>query len=218
MSKHLQNDLNNLKHEVLEIGTMVEEAVENSMRAFRKGDVETASAIIKQDEIINEKEVILEEECLKLLALYQPVAKDLRFITSVIKINNDLERMGDISVKISKRTLSLAKELPIELPDQLKEMISLTRSMVKDSLDAFFRKDATYSREICKRDEDVDRLNREILKLLRDKMQSDPDHIDQYLDMVTATKGIERIADLATNIAQDVVYMVEGEIIRHKYY
>lgn len=217
MSKHLQNDLQHLKSEVLQIGTMVEEAVEQSMRAFRKADVETAKKIIKQDEIINHKEVVLEEECLKLLALYQPVAKDLRFITSVIKINNDLERMGDISVKISKRTLSLAKELPIELPDQLKEMIKVTRSMVKDSLDAFFRRDATDSREICQRDEHVDQLNREILGLLRDNMRSDPDHIDQYLDMVTATKGIERIADLATNIAQDVVYMVEGEIIRHTF-
>ncbi|MCB1197543.1 MAG: phosphate signaling complex protein PhoU [Bdellovibrionota bacterium] len=217
MSKHLRNDLQHLKKELLFIGMTVEEAVEKSMRAFRKGDVDTARKIIEDDEVINAKEVEIEEECLKLLALYQPVAKDLRFLATVIKINNDLERMGDISAKISKRTISMAKELPIELPDQLKEMIQVTKTMVKDSLDAFFRQDASDSRQICKRDVIVDKLNKEIFRLVREKMQADPNNIDQYLDIVTATKSIERIADLATNIAQDVVYMVEGEIIRHKF-
>jgi phosphate transport system protein len=216
MSKHLENDLEKLKKDILQIGTMVEETVEKAMRAFRKGDVETSKKIIETDEIINAKEVEVEEECLKLLALYQPVAQDLRFITTVIKINNDLERMGDISVKIAKRTISLSKELPIDIPEQLTQMTRITKSMVKDSLNAFFNKDASHSREICQRDDQVDKLHKETIRLLREKMQEDGKNIDQYLDMVTATKGIERIADLATNIAQDVVYMVEGEIIRHQ--
>jgi len=218
MSKHLQNDLNALKKDLLHIGNLVDEMVEKSMRAFRKGDAETAKQIIQDDQVINDKEVEIEEECLKLLALYQPFAKDLRFLTTAIKINNDLERMGDISAKIAKRTVSLAKNEPIELPEKLKEMIKVTKSMVKDALDAFFRQDATDSREICKRDILVDQLNKDIFRLTREKMHQEPQYIDQFLNIVSATKAIERIADLATNIAEDVVYMVEGEIIRHQYF
>ncbi|MEZ4705479.1 MAG: phosphate signaling complex protein PhoU [Bdellovibrionota bacterium] len=216
MSVHLQKDLESLKEDILKIGTLVEETVEKCMKAFRKRDVVLASQVIKDDEIINKTEVEIEEECLKLLALYQPVAQDLRFITSVIKMNNDLERMGDCSVKIAKRTLSLSKEPPIEIPQEIEEMIQVTKSMVKDCLGAFFNQDPRFAREICVRDDTVDHLNRKVIKDLRSRMHKVPDEIDQMLDLITAAQGLERIADLATNVAQDVVYMVEGDIIRHK--
>ncbi len=216
MSKHLQNDLEKLKRHILAIGALVEESVENATHAFCARDVDLAKKVIEDDEVVDEWEVNVEEECLKLLALYQPVAQDLRFIASTIKVNSDLERMGDYCVKISKRTLSLSKEAPIEIPLQIQKMIQLAKKMVRDSLDAFSRKDATHSRQICIQDDEVDALQREMIRLLRTNMQNEPKFVDQFLDLLTVTQGIERIADLATNIAQDVVYMVEGEIIRHK--
>lgn len=216
MSKHLQNDLEKLKRHILAIGALVEESVENATQAFCARDVELANKVIDDDEVVDEWEVNVEEECLKLLALYQPVAQDLRFIASTIKVNSDLERMGDYCVKISKRTLSMSKEAPIEIPDQIQKMIQLTKKMVRDSLDAFSRKDATHSRQICADDDKVDALRKEVMKSLRTSIQKEPKFVDQFLDLLTVTQGIERIADLATNIAQDVVYMVEGEIIRHK--
>lgn len=216
MSKHLQNDLEKLKRHILAIGALVEESVENATHAFCARDVDLAKKVIDDDELVDQWEVNLEEECLKLLALYQPVAEDLRFIASTIKVNSDLERMGDYCVKISKRTLSMSKEAPIEIPLQIQKMIDLTKKMVRDSLDAFSRKDASHSRKICQSDDEVDALRKEMIKLLRTNIQKEPKFVDQFLDLLTVTQGIERIADLATNIAQDVVYMVEGEIIRHK--
>lgn len=216
MSKHLQNDLEKLKKNILSIGTLVEEAVENATQAFFSRDIELAKKVIEQDDAVDAQEVNVEEDCLKLLALYQPVAEDLRFIASTIKVNSDLERIGDYCVKIAKRTLSLSKETPIETPEQIQKMIQLAKEMLRDSLNAFSRRDATYSRQICVRDDEVDVLQKETIKLLRKNMQNEPKYIDQLLDLVTVAQGVERIADLATNIAQDVVYMVEGEIIRHK--
>ncbi len=216
MSKHLQKDLEKLKKNILEIGGLVEQAVENVTQAFFARDIEAAKKVIENDYNVDLREVDVEEECLKLLALYQPVAGDLRFITTVIKVNNDLERMGDYCVKIAKRTLSLSKEPPIEIPIQIQNMVTKTKKMVQESLDAFSRKDASRSRQICVGDDEVDDLQRETFRLLRKNMQNEPKYIDQLLDLVTVTQGVERIADLATNIAQHVVYMVEGEIIRHK--
>ena len=216
MSKHLQNDLEKLKKNILAIGGLVEEAVENATQAFFTRDIELAKKVIEQDRDVDQQEVDVEEECLKILALYQPVAEDLRFIASTIKVNGDLERMGDYCVKIAKRTLSLSKEVPIDTPPQIQTMIQLAKSMVRESLNAFARKDASQSRELCVRDDEVDLLMKETIRLLRKNMQEEPKYIDQLLDLITVTQGVERIADLATNIAQDVVYMVEGEIIRHK--
>lgn len=216
MSKHLQNDLEKLKRHLLAIGALVEDGVENATKAFFTRDVELAKKVIQNDDVVDEYEVDVEEECLKLLALYQPVARDLRFIASVIKVNSDLERMGDYCVKIAKRTLSLSKDPPIEIPVQITKMVQLAKGMVRDSLDAFSKKDAAGSRKIVIRDDEVDALQKETFRLLRKQMQEEPKNIEQFLDLVTVAQGVERIADLSTNIAEDVVYMVEGEIIRHK--
>ncbi len=216
MSKHLQNDLEKLKRHILAIGALVEDGVENATQAFFNRDVELAKKVVQNDDVVDEYEVNVEEECLKLLALYQPVARDLRFITSVIKVNSDLERMGDYCVKIAKRTLSLSKDPPIETPAQIKQMVQLAKAMVRDSLDAFSRRDAKGSRKIVVRDDEVDKLQKETFRLLRKQMQEEPKNIEQFLDLVTIVQGVERIADLSTNIAEDVVYMVDGEIIRHK--
>ncbi len=216
MSKHLQRDLDALKQDLLEVGTRVEEAVEKSILAFQERNLELAQKVIKDDDKIDKREVEVEEECLKMLALHQPVAQDLRFIAAVIKMNNDLERMGDCAAKMARRTLSLVKDPPISLPSSLWRMTDLTLKMVRGCLDSFVKRDPKFAREICVKDDEVDQINRSIIKDLRRRMHEHPDQIDQALDIISFTQRIERIADLATNIAQDVVYLVEGEIIRHK--
>lgn len=194
----------------------MEEAVQKSIVAFNERRDDLARKVVEDDEIIDQREVEIEENCLKVLALHQPVAQDLRFIAAVMKINNDLERIADYAVAIAERTSHLVKDTPIRIPNGLSEMAELARRMVRDALDAFVKGDVQLARGICARDDQVDGHNRTIIKELRRMMHETPDMIDQALDVFSTTRRLERIADMATNIAQDVVYMVEGEIIRHR--
>ncbi len=215
MSKHLQKDLDYLKGALLEVGALVEEAVQKALAAFKERRAELAQEVVSNDRKVDDAEVEIEEHCLKSLALHQPVAEDLRFITSVMKINNDLERMADCAVNIAKRALSLAKETPTQMPEGLTKMTQATLTMVRNSLDAFVNRDVAGAKQVCKQDDVVDQCHRNIVKELRQRMHSKPDEIDQALDIFSTARQIERIADLSTNIAEDVVYMVEGDIIRH---
>lgn len=216
MSQHLQRELEQLMRDLLSIGAMVQEGIKMAIVAFNEYRSDLANEVLERDKKIDQHEVEVEEECLKLLALHQPVAEDLRFITAVMKINNDLERMGDGAVSIAKRTLHLTKEEPFTPPEDLKKMADLTTQMVRDSLNAFVKKDAEFARQICVNDDQVDVLHRSIIRELRKTMKENPNAIESALDVFTTTRRLERIADLATNIAEDVVYMVEGEIIRHR--
>jgi phosphate transport system protein len=216
MSKHLERDLDELKEDLLVLAGSVEEALHKSIRALQERDAELASEVIEGDNQIDEDENRVEENCLKMLALHQPVAIDLRRIAAAMKINGELERMADLAEDIAERAVHLAGLPPIAVPARLQRMTDLTTSMVRQSLDAFVNLDARQARTVCRLDDEVDRFNNEIIAELIAVMRSAPAMVEPGLSFFSATRHLERIADHATNIAEDVVYLVEGEIIRHR--
>jgi len=216
MSKHLERDLENLQHDLLTLAATVEEAIHKAIRALQEREVAVAEQVIVGDTRIDEEENHVEEECLKILALHQPVAVDLRRITAALKINTDLERMGDLAEDIAERALQLSQPPYIPTPAKLQRMTDLTTSMVRQSLDSFVNLDARLARRVCRLDDEVDRYNHDIIEDLIKTMQESPALVKAGLSMFSATRHLERIADHATNIAEDVIYLVEGEIVRHR--
>lgn len=215
MSIHFQRGLAHLKTSILSLGGEVEKSLAKSVHALLIRDDRQAQEVIDGDANVDGAEIDVEEECLKLLALYQPVATDLRFIVTVLKMNNDLERMGDHAVNIAKRARYLARHEPVEWPGDVEEMAENVKAMVKDSLDSLISADGGQARRVCSMDDMVDKQKRKIGKELRSRLLADPGQSGALLKMLDVPRHLERIADLATNIAEDVVYMVEGEIIRH---
>jgi phosphate transport system protein len=213
---HLHRDMDRLKKELLHTGGMVEEAIRRATLALhdRRGDV--AEEVIAGDAEIDRREVDVEEMALKILALHQPVAVDLRFIAVVMKSNNDLERMADYAVNIAERAAFLVERPPLRLPGRLEEMVEVAMGMVRDSLDSFVNGDAEAAWRIVARDEVVDRYNVEVIEELRRTMEGDPETVERALHLFSVSRYVERIGDLATNIAEDVIYMVEGKIVRHQ--
>jgi phosphate transport system protein len=217
MSKHLQRDLDFLQRDLLALAASVEEALHKSIKALIERQPAMAKQVIDGDKVIDAEENHVEEECLKVLALHQPVAVDLRRIAGALKINAELERMGDLAEDIAERAIHLARLAPtISMPTKLQKMTDLTTSMVRQSLDAFVHLDARLARMVCRLDDEVDRYNAEIIEELIGMMKKSPEMVEPGLSFFSATRHLERIADHATNIAEDVVYMVEGEIIRHR--
>src|SRR5262245_4047194 len=216
MSKHLERDLDNLQRDILALAASVETAIHKAIRALQERDSALAQQVIAGDAAIDEEENHVEEECLKTLALYQPVAIDLRRITAVLKINTDLERMGDLAEDMAERALQLAQPPFIAVPDDLQRMADVTATMVRQSLDAVSNLDARLARAVCRMDDVVDRFNHDIIEELVRSMQSAPELVRPGLSLFSATRHLERIADHATNIAEDVIYLVEGEIVRHR--
>jgi phosphate transport system protein len=215
MSKHLQRDLEYLQRDLLALAASVEEAIHTAIRALQERDADTAQDVIDGDTQIDQEENHIEEECLKTLALHQPVAVDLRRIAAALKINNELERMADLAEDIAERALHLARLPAIAMPEGLQRMTDLTTTMVRQSLDAFVNLDSRQARRVCRLDDEVDRYNSDIIQDLIARMRKSPELIEQGLSLFSATRHLERIADHATNIAEDVVYLVEGTIIRH---
>ncbi|MBT6716503.1 MAG: phosphate signaling complex protein PhoU, partial [Nitrospina sp.] len=164
---------------------------------------------------IDQREVYVEEECLKILALHQPVANDLRLIIAILKINNDLERIADLSVNIAERAVYLSTQARVELPFDLQDMAQKVRSMLKRSLDSLVNRDDKLARQVCEDDDAVDDLNREMYGCVERAIKKDPDNLNSYIQLLSASRYLERMADHATNIAEDVIYLVTGEIIRH---
>ena len=216
MSKHLERDLENLQHDLLTLAATVEEAIHKAIRALQEREVAVAEQVIVGDTRIDEEENHVEEECLKILALHQPVAIDLRRVAAVLAINVDLERMADLAVDIAERAEVLADPPYIPVPDALQRMTDLTTTMVRQCLDAFVHLAVPQARKVVRLDDEVDRLNAAIIQELIETMRQSPEHIEPGLSLFSATRHLERIADHATNIAEDVVYLVEGEIIRHR--
>jgi phosphate transport system protein len=216
MSKHLERDLENLQRDLLALAASAEEAIHKAIRALQERETDLAQQVIAEDNQIDQEENHVEEECLKILALHQPVAVDLRRITAALKINTDLERMADLAEDIAERALHLSQLPPAPVPAGLQRMTDLTTSMVRHSLDAFVNLDPRLARRVCRLDDEVDRYNNEIIQELIELMRSSPDMVEPGLSLFSATRHLERIADHATNIAEDVVYLVEGEIIRHR--
>jgi phosphate transport system protein len=186
-------------------------------RALCEKDCDQIDDIVVADRQIDLREVAVEEECLKMLALHQPVAIDLRRITTVLKINNDLERIGDLAVNIAHRAQSLHERPDFPLPLRLEEMVRMASAMVQDALNAFVEFDAEAAREVCARDDAVDETNLEIIGELIRLMERRPEMVSSAMHCFSASRQLERIADHGTNIAEDVIYLVEGEIVRHRF-
>jgi phosphate transport system protein len=213
--RHFDEELKHLNEKLLEMVRLVEEAISRAVRALVKRDAKLAEQVIQADEAINFLEIEIEELCLKLLALQQPLAIDLRFIASALKINNDLERIGDQTVNIAERTLDLLKQPLLKPLIDIPRMATLAQKMVKDSLDAFVNRDTKLARDVLKRDDYVDDLNDQIFRELLTYMMQDPKTISRAVDLILVGRHLERIADLATNICEDVIYLVDGKMIKH---
>ena len=216
MSRHLKRDLENLERRLLLLAAQVEEAARRSVTALLEQRGELAQKVVDGDTEIDRREVELEEECLKALALHQPVASDLRFITACLKINNDLERIGDLATNIAERTLSLIARGRVQVPDRFRVMIETVARMLGEAIEAFVQGDAKLARRVYSEDDVVDSSNRKVIADLLESMHTDPTHIDSAVELFSISKNLERIGDHATNIAEDVIYMVEGDIVRHR--
>jgi phosphate transport system protein len=216
MSKHLERDLEHLHRHVLHLATAVEEAICRSIRALRTRDVALAQRVIVADAGIDTLEDRVNDDCLRVLALHQPVASDLRRIAAVLQINTDLERMGDLAANIAGRAVALAQGLSVAVPEQLQRMTELTVRMVRQSLDSFVQFDRELAWGVIRLDNEVNQLHTELIAHLVRVMQSGPQWVEPGLSLFSASRHLERIADHATNIAEDVVYLVEGVAIRHR--
>lgn len=216
MSIHLIRDLDHLHRSVLTMCGRVEEMIHAAVDALHKPDYDQAMAIIRLDDEVDRMDVEIEEECLKLLALHQPVAIDLRRITTVLKIGAELERVADLGVSIAERAVGIVKSPEITVPDDLKDMSGQALDMLHRSIDAYVHLDIRTAREVCLQDEAIDKLNREIIEELIELMKRRPDLVEPAMHLFSASRQIERIADHATNIAEDVIYLVQGEIVRHR--
>ncbi len=215
MARKLEHDLSDLKDRVLRMGSLVEDAIRKSVKALVERDRALALAVIDGDSIINTHDVEIEEECIRLLAIWQPTASNLRFITTAIKIITDLERMGDLAVDICERTLELMDEPQLKPYIDIPRMAEAAQKMLKDSLDAFVDKDADLAVKVCAADDIVDDLNQQIFNELLVYMLQDPKNIARAVRLTYVAKYLERVGDHATNIAEMVVYMVKGKVIRH---
>lgn len=211
-----QREIERLKNSILSLSSLVEDQITKAMLSLERRDIDLAKQTIKRDEEIDNMEIQIEEECLKILALYQPVADELRFIVSALKMNNDLERIGDLAANIAKRAAFLSKREKLEIVDDLKDISVKARNMVKKSLDALINKDVDLARQVLISDDEVDKLNKVILKKLLAEIKLNPDRAKEYFSVQSVSKSLERIADSATNIAEDVFYMCTGQIIRHQ--
>lgn len=217
MTKHFQRDIERLNRQILSLSAVVEEMIDKATQALVERQVDVAEQVIAADSDVDEQEVDIENDCLKLLALYQPVASDLRRVVTVVKVNNDLERIADLAVNVSERSLALQAFPAFAIPEAMEQMANLAAAMVRNAMDAFVRVDADVAHQVIAGDEEIDALNVDVIQQLTDFMKQDASHIEPALHCFSASRHVERIGDHATNIAEDVVYLVDGEIVRHKH-
>lgn len=216
MSKHLQRDLGRLREEILTLGGLVEGSLDLAIRALVERRPDLASEVKSRDKVIDRREVDLEEECMKVLALHQPVATDLRFIVAVMKVNNDLERVGDLACNIAKRAKRLAQEPPLELPFDVADMVEKVKAMLRSALDCLVELDVKKALQVCEADDEIDRCQRDLFRVLEEQMRQDPSAVSRGIHLLSIGRHLERIGDHATNIAEDVIFMVEGDVVRHR--
>ena len=218
MTKHFHRELGKIKKMILSLGALVEERVRMAIQAIEDRDADLAARIINLDYEIDEMEVEVEEECLKVLALYQPVAVDLRFLVDVIKINNDLERVGDEAVNIAERVVILAKHEPSGPFVDYSVMSDKAEDMLKKSLDALINLDTDLAFRVLILDDEVDKINKENYDKVKHLIADNPGQMGYLINLMLISRHLERLADHATNIAEETIYMVEGEIVRHGNY
>jgi len=218
MSIHLHKEIKKMEKMILALSALAEESVRNAVKSFTKKDSDLAKSVIESDQAIDSKEIDVEEECLKILALHQPVAIDLRFIVAVLKINSDLERIGDHSVSIAKRALLISDltESDSPAPFSFDELIELSISLLKRSIDALINHDSQLAYQILDKEDDVTALKRKIYQQYLDTTKEAPEQLEVNSAYMFVSRNLERIAEHAFNIAEDVIYMINGEIIRHQ--
>jgi phosphate transport system protein len=215
MTRHFQRELDQLKKRILALGAMVEERVRMAVKAMENRDSKLAERIVGTDHEIDEAEMDIEEECLKILALHQPVAVDLRFLSAVIKINNDLERIGDEAVNIAERVQIISKHEKLGIPFDFSEMAEKTEEMLRTSLDAVVNLDLDLAVKVIVSDDEVDAFESEAYDVIKKAIETYPDKVGHLINLFLISRHLERIADHAQNIAEEVIYMIEGEIVRH---
>lgn len=216
MSIILNNEISKLKKSILTLCSMVENAVADAVDAVMTSNREKARKVIENDIEIDHFELDVEEECLKILALHQPVAGDLRYVIACLKMNNDLERIGDLAVNIAKRALSFYSIPMAEIPVDLHPLCECTKTALGKSLDALIKLDADLATEGLAYDDIIDEMNRENHSKLLELTHQHPENVERYLNLLNVSKHLERIGDCATNIDEDVIYMVKGAIVRHR--
>lgn len=217
MPKLLDRELQRLRSSLVEQFGIVEQMIRHSVRSLTERESELADQVIKGDEDVDTREINIEEECLKILALHQPLATDMRWLITVVKTNSELERMADLACNIAERAKSLAQYPLYPVPDEIEEMVAISTKMVKDALDSFVQYDSQKAVQVIKDDDQMDSLNRLVIEKIQEKMRQGPENVDPALHCFSASRHLERISDLATNIAEDVIYLVEGTIVRHQH-
>jgi phosphate transport system protein len=215
MSAHLNREISQLKKVILEMCARTEQSVQDASAALSERNDALAARVVAGDDRIDRFEVNIEEDCLKVLALHQPVASDLRFIVAVMRLNRDLERIADLAVKIAERAIALNRQVPLDGAIDFGSLAQKTKSMLRRSIDALINLNAAMAREVIAADDEVDAENREIVDRVKDLIRRRPAELDTFLHLISVARHFERIADHAVNIAQDVVYLLEGRIIRH---
>jgi phosphate transport system protein len=215
VERHFDQELEALKGQLLLMGGHTEAIIQKSVESLKRRDPRLAQEVLDDDQVIDRLEIDVEERCVGLLALRQPLAVDLRFITAALKISNDLERVGDHAVNIATCSVRLAQVPPLKPLVDIPRMAAMAAAMLRDALDAFVRRDAVTARRLCQRDDDVDNLNRQIFRELLSFMMEDPTTITRAMDLILVARNLERVADLATNVAEEVVFIAEARIIKH---
>ena len=214
-SRHYEQELQELKDKLLLLGGMVEEMIGSAMRSLLDRDPDLARRVIDSDPRVDAAELEIDHHCLNLLALRQPAASDLRFIATALKIVTDLERIGDTAVNLAERSIELNEEPPLKPYIDIPRMAILSSTMLREALDAFVRHDAAAARSIVSRDDEVDNLNKQLFRELVSYMIEDPHTITRAMELILVARNLERVADLATNIAEEVVFITEARIIKH---
>jgi len=218
MAVHLQRELEKLKKRILSLGALVEERVHLATQAIETRDLDLSHRIINSDHEVDEMEVEVEEECLKLLALHQPVAIDLRFIVAIIKINNELERIGDQAVNVAQRIINIAQRDPIDFYFDYASMAEKAEAMLRKSLDALVTLDLDIAFNVLTLDDEVDDIQNEAYDKIKAAISQRPERVGYLINLLLISRHLERMADHSTNIAEEVIYLIEGEIIRHGKY
>ncbi len=213
--KKLEEEIVNLKRALLEMAASVEEMITKSIKALKERNMILAEEVIKSDDRVNKMEIEIDNLGIKILALYQPEAGDLRTVTMIMKVNNDLERMGDHAVNIAEKAIYLADKAPVKPLIDIPRMAERAMEMLRQSLDAFVNKNTELAVEVCKKDDEVDFLENQIMRELLTYMIGDPSIIDRALYLILISRDLERVADLATNIAEDAFFIASGRILKH---
>ncbi len=217
MERHFHEEFKGLREKLFQMGLLVEGAIEKAVEAFLKRSSELAAAVFEDEKLINQLEIEIDEKGHALFVLAQPAASDLRLLTMILKINTDLERMGDHAVNIAERSQGLLKESPLAIDFPLEEMTGKTQRMVRDALDCFMNENVDLARKVLESDDEIDDLNDKLYEAMAALMEKDPVSVRRALHLIMIGRNLERIADLANNIAEDTIYLKQGKEVRHHY-